>query len=103
MTSVDRKNCVVAELRGRAENRKTITYGEMGAMIGLASQGPWKVMLDGIAADERAEGRPDLACLVVRASTGFPGYVGTSKAERQAALAIRQAVFAAHQTKTSAA
>lgn len=96
LSKADRKALIVAELRKRAAARETITYGEMGKLVGLAPQGPWKALLDEIGADERAEGRPDLACLVVSAATGLPSYVEASEGERQAALAERERVFAVH-------
>lgn len=96
MTPADRKALIVTELRKRAEARETITYGKMGKLVGIAPQGPWKALLDEIGADEGATGRPDLACLVVNASTGLPSYVGSSEAEREAALAERERVFAVH-------
>ncbi len=64
-------------------------------MVGLASQGLGKI-LSQIGAEEAASRRPDIGCLVVNASTGFPGYVGNGEDERRNALAVREAVFRVH-------
>lgn len=95
LTRPERKALIVVELRKRAAASQTITYSEMGELVGLAPQGPWKDMLDEIGADERAEGRPDLACLVVKGDTGLPGYVASQRQEAETLLE-RQRVFDVH-------
>ena len=95
LTKPERKALIVTELRKRAAAGKTITYGELAKLVGLAPQGPWQVMLDEIGIEERAAGRSDLACLVVNAGTGLPGYVASEKQEAES-LAERRRVFDAH-------
>lgn len=93
--SPDRKTVIRAELLRRAKAGQTISYGEAAKMVGLAAQGLGKI-LDEIGAEEASENRPDLACLVVNARTGFPGYIGAGEDERRNALAVREAVFKVH-------
>ncbi len=92
---IDRKPAILAELRKRAQVGQTITYGEMGGIVNMPPQGPWGAVLDDIGADERRARRPDIACLVVRKATGWPGQVKGAEA-LEAAKAERQAVFDHH-------
>lgn len=91
-TYPDRLAIIRAELEQRARARKTITYGEMAPRLGLMPMALGR-LLDTVHDEEKAQGRPDLGCLVVNATTKFPGYVGESESERANALAIREAVF----------
>ena len=91
---LDDKTLLCAELKDRARARATMTYGEAAAIAGRASQ-ELAPILDAIRQEEAEHGRPDLGCLVVRADTGFPAYVGTGHEERERALSTRRAIFAA--------
>lgn len=97
----DRKSTIRAELQERARARATITYGEAAAMVGLAHQG-LSGILNAIKDEEAEQERPDLGCLVVGASTGFPSYVTRDKADRERALSVRKAVFAAWRSRPEA-
>ena len=60
-------------LEGRARNRRTITYGELGEQICRPGiQGPWPE-LDAIAEEDKANGRPDLSLVVVYKYIELPG------------------------------
>ena len=91
-TLAERKAVVRLELEGRAMMRQTVTYGEVARRVGLVPAGLGKI-LDIIKAEEAGRRRPDLGCLVVNSKTGFPGYVGSRRVEKEQAMAIREAVF----------
>lgn len=94
----DAKATLRADLEMRARARATITYGEAATLVALANQ-DLASLLNAIRDEEAEQGRPDLGCLVVRADTGFPAYVGPDEAERERAIAARRAVFAAWRSK----
>ena len=92
MNQSERQDTIRAELERRARAGKTINYGEMAELVGLAAVGltPY---LDVNKAQEAEQNRPDLGCLAVNSLTGFPGYIGKSESERANALRIREQVF----------
>ncbi len=58
-----------------AQRRKTISYSELGAAVGLPTRGPhWKAVLDDVSLN-RPDGTPDITVLVVNKATGLPGQV----------------------------
>lgn len=60
-------------LEGRARDRRTITYGKLGELIGRREiQGSW-TKLDAIAEEDKADGRPDLSLVVVYKNIELPG------------------------------
>jgi hypothetical protein len=71
----DRKAAILKVLTAKARQRDRITYGELGSEVGIPPNGPWKKVLDEIADDETAAGRPDITVLVVRKSSGLPGQI----------------------------
>jgi hypothetical protein len=58
-----------------ARQRRTITYSALGRQLNIPARGPWKAVLDEIGHEERAAGRPDVACLVVTVKTGYPSWI----------------------------
>jgi hypothetical protein len=65
----------------RARPLKVMTYGELGAGIGIPARGPWKPILDQIADEEIQLGRPDITYLVVSKKTGYPSQIGRQLAK----------------------
>ena len=47
----------------------------------MPARGPWKPVLDEIAREETASGRPDITFLVINKQTGFPGQIGFKPAK----------------------
>jgi hypothetical protein len=98
----DRKSAIVATLSQRAKSGRTIFYGELGEEVGIPSRGPWKPILDEIAREEMARGRPDITFLVINKQTGLPGQIGFKPAkppsldQRRMADDVIQKVFAYH-------
>jgi hypothetical protein len=62
-------------------DRKTIHYGELGRIVGMPAQGPWKNILDEIAKEETSQGRPDFTYLVISRQSGLPGQIGYQPAK----------------------
>jgi len=58
-------------LIGAAHNRQTLTYAQIGELIGLPAQGLGRP-LEGVYQHCRAQGLPPLTVLVVSAHTGHP-------------------------------
>ncbi|QPC44637.1 hypothetical protein HW532_19185 [Kaustia mangrovi] len=56
------------------------SYAELGRLVGIPAQGPWKPVLDLISCEEEAKGLPDITYMVIRKSTGLPGQIGGSPA-----------------------
>lgn len=88
---LDRQSRITAELQRLARSgRRSITYGEFGALVDVQPRGPWKAILDHVCAAEAAEGRPDITILIVARATGLPGQIGGKKtdpkSDRQRAL-----------------
>lgn len=55
-----------------AQRRDTISYSELGAILGLPTRGPhWKALLDDLDIN-RPAGTPDLSVLVVSKATRLP-------------------------------
>ena len=57
-----------------AQNRRTITYGDLADKFGSGRrpQGPWKDDLDAIKRYEEANSRPDVTLVVVEKNSGLP-------------------------------
>lgn len=63
-------------LEGCARKGRTITYGELGDLIGRQNpQGSWPE-LDAICDEDSKAGRPDLSLLVVYKDIDLPGKFG---------------------------
>jgi hypothetical protein len=77
----DRKGAIVAVLLRCARQKRTIFYGALGKEVDVPSRGPWKAVLDEIAREETANGRPDITFLVINKQTGFPGQIGFKPAK----------------------
>ena len=54
-----------------ARRRTTITYGDLGDLVGRTSRGPWADLYR-IKEREKKSGKPDLTLLVVSSRTGLP-------------------------------
>lgn len=96
---LDRKGAIRAELVRLAKARQTITYGELGKLVGVPARGPWKPILDEISRDEAGRGLPDITFLVINAASGLPGQIGFQPAkpptaeQRRLADQVIQQVF----------
>src|SRR5271170_405232 len=55
---LDRKGAIIAVLSQCARQGRTIFYGELGPQVEVPARGPWKSVLDEIAREETAKGRP---------------------------------------------
>jgi hypothetical protein len=69
------KQRVHAELMRLAHAGEITYYGMLGAAVGIPQRGPWKDILDGISDDELRKGNPDIADLVLNATTGWPSRI----------------------------
>jgi hypothetical protein len=78
---IDRKPAIIATLSQCARQRQTIFYGELGQKVDVPPRGPWKPVLDDIAREETANGRPDVTFLIINKQTGFPGQIGFKPAK----------------------
>lgn len=78
---LDRKDAIITVLSRCARQRRTIFYGELGTEVDVPARGPWKAVLDEIAREETANGRPDITFLVINKQTGFPGQIGFKPAK----------------------
>ena len=67
-----------------AQNRRTITYGDLADKIGSGrpQQGPWKDDLDAIKRYEEAHSRPDVTLVVVEKNSGLPSIYKCEKLKR---------------------
>jgi hypothetical protein len=74
---LDKKDIIHAGLLGavKAKPIKKIYYGEFGAKTNTGPRGPSKEVLDLIASQEMAAGRPDITVILVRRDTGYPGQI----------------------------
>lgn len=97
---IGRKSAIVATLLRCARQRQTIFHGELGREVDVPARGPWKPVLDEIAREEVANGRPDITFLVISRQTGLPGQIGFKPAkpptpdQRRMADDVIQNVFA---------
>ena len=97
-----RKDEIHAVLLQRAKAGLTISYSELGQLLGIPVRGPWKPILDGISREER--GRPDLTYLVISRTTGLPGQIEfelakpPTPAQRRKASEVQDAVFRHYRT-----
>jgi hypothetical protein len=78
---LNRKGAIIAALTQCARQGRTIFYGELGQQVDVPARGPWKPVLDEIAREETASGRPDITFLVINKQTGFPGQIGFKPAK----------------------
>jgi hypothetical protein len=74
---IDKKDLIHAELLKaiKANPIKKIYYGELGAKTNSGPRGPSKEVLDCIAEEEKAAGRPDITVILVRRDSGYPGQI----------------------------
>lgn len=63
----------------RANPLSTECYSIFGKRSGTGPRGPSKEVLDLIADEEKAAGRPDITVLLVRKDTGYPGQIDGKK------------------------
>jgi hypothetical protein len=71
----DRKGEIRAELLRCAKKGRTIFYADLGAKLGIPTQGPWKPVLDEISHEERAKGVPDITYLAINKRWRVPSQV----------------------------
>jgi hypothetical protein len=69
------KQQIHAELMKLAHAGKITYYKDLGAAIGIPQQEPWRAKLDGISDDEKRKGKPDIADLLLNATTGWPSRI----------------------------
>ncbi len=67
-----KKPDVIRVIEEHAKGRKKLTYGDLGKLVGIPSQGPWKALLDEVSKDYTGRGLPDITHLVVGSGTGYP-------------------------------
>ena len=79
---IGQKDAIIAVLLRCAREARTIYYGELGREVDIPARGPWKAVLDEIAREETASGRPDITFLVISKQTGLPGQIGLKPAKR---------------------
>ena len=79
---VDKKIAIRDALLKSASSGNAISYSELGKLVGIPAQGPWKPVLDIIAKEETSAGRPDITFLVIKKSTGLPGQIGFEPAQK---------------------
>ncbi|HTB00963.1 MAG TPA: hypothetical protein VK804_10850 [Bradyrhizobium sp.] len=74
---LDKKGIIHAGLLDaiKAKPIKKIYYGEFGARTQTGPRGPSKQVLDLIADEEKAAGKPDITVILVRRNTGYPGQI----------------------------
>jgi len=74
---IEKKDIIRAELMKcvRAKPLKRIYYGEFGVLTTTGPRCPSKDVLDLIANEEIAAGRPDITVILVRKDTGYPGQI----------------------------
>lgn len=72
----DKEDEIREALKKLARSGKKLDYRKFGELVGIATQGPWKPILDRISLKESAAGPPDITYLVVRKRTGYPGQIG---------------------------
>jgi hypothetical protein len=91
---------IVAVLIDCARQRRTIFYGELGELVGVPAQGPWKPILDDIAKEFVDKAGVDITYLVINKRYRLPGQIGFSNAtpptasQRQKAHRTIESVFA---------
>lgn len=75
---LDKKSLIRNQLLelAKAPAMRPMTYTEFGKLVGIPSQGPWKLILDHVADEERVRGLPDLTFMVINKRTGYPGQIG---------------------------
>src|SRR5258707_14870801 len=76
---MDRKQLIKAELESCANAKPEIrrpSYTELGNVVGIPPQGPWKPVLDSIAKHFEDADDPDLTFLPRNVRTGFPSRIG---------------------------
>jgi hypothetical protein len=71
----DKKPDIMRVLKDTARRRTKITYGNLGKLVGIPPQGPWKPLLDEIGRDQMGSGLPDISYLVVASDTGYPSQI----------------------------
>ncbi len=95
----DRKITIREELLRRARSGRTISYAQLGELVGFSPRGPWKPLLDEISREQAEQGLPDITFLVVRSKDGLPGQIDFKPAnpptaeQRQQAQRMIQKVF----------
>jgi len=81
---LDKKDVVHAGLLKavKAKPPVKIYYGQFGAKTSTGPRGPSKDLLDLIADEEKAAGRPDITVILVRRNTGYPGQIDGKESKR---------------------
>lgn len=72
---IESKDAIREELIGRAQQRRTMSYGELSSIVGVPLRGPWRPVLDVISREESAAGRPDITHLLINVRTGMTSRV----------------------------
>jgi hypothetical protein len=77
---LDRKNLVRAKLfeciTSKPGQIEYPYHDDFGPRVGIPTQGPWRPVLDSIADEEDAAGRPDITFVVRSKKTGYPSRIG---------------------------
>jgi hypothetical protein len=81
---IDKKDAIRAELMklARAKPLAAVCYSDFGKVTDTRPRGPSKEVLDIIAKEEAAAGRPDITVLLVRKDTGYPGQIDGKRTKR---------------------
>lgn len=78
---LDKKEAIREALLKFSRSRETLYYSELGRLVGIPAQGPWKPILDVISREETGQDRPDITFLLINKSTGLPGQIGFKPAK----------------------
>ena len=81
-----KKPDVVRVLEEHAKARKKLPNGDLGKLVGIPSQGPWKALLDDVSKDHTGRGLPDITHLVVGSGTGYPHQIDFEDARTPTAI-----------------
>ena len=106
---IEKKPAILRALRERAPRGERVSYGRLGKLVDIPTQGPWKPVLDQIANEEEAQGRPDITYLVVLSGTGYPAQIERkdsrkpTERQRQAAERVWNEIRAYYATERTIA
>ena len=73
---MDRKGAIKDLLVRVAKKGLPVTYEQFGEMVGIWRMRGAKDLLDIIAEDEKAKGKPDITYMLCSAVTGYPSQIG---------------------------
>ena len=98
---IAKKDAICLVLLERARMGRTIYYSELGRLVGIPAQGPWKPILDLIG----HEYEPDITYLVINKQFRVPGQIGFTPAkppteeQKRRAREVIKAVFAKYKVR----